>query len=284
VKRPLVFVAVCIALAKSATAASSIVVNEYFNGTGSAGAKMVNAEYIEFAITGSMTSNDLAALTFGDSNGTTSALDSVFRFDKATLDSVLAAAGRSDFLPGTILVVKGTGYGAQNLSYNPLASNTTNNDLWSIELVAGLGAIDHAETTINGTISIANAGDIVWISASNPPANGTDVTGLLDAIGHDSSPGYIASQVIAKFGVSHILGANVATNTSVSNTGNSTVVLSQTAPSTMGTANGGANSVWFTGLRVNNFVLVPEPSRALLLLVGTSACILCRHRKPLPCP
>ena len=271
--------------------AQSIIVNEYYNGSGtvSAGSRMVSDEYIEFAITQRMTSAQLAALTFGDSNDTTSALQGVFQFDKPTLDIALSNAGRSDFLAGTIIVVKGTGLGAQNLSYNPLATNTSNADAWSIQLVAGQGAKDHPETLINGNISIGNNGDVVWISSDNPPANNTDTSGFISAIGHSSgATGSIANAVKTQFGNGAILGDRVNTGNAVINVGTSSIVsLDRVSASnaSMGTANGGLNSLWLTAARASNdFSIAPEPSRALLFAAGVASCLLRRRRNSPPTP
>jgi hypothetical protein len=119
-----------------------IMVNEYKNSNGNvaAGTKMTSDEFLEFVLTTTATATDLANLTFGDSNDTTSALVGMFSFQVATLHSVLSSAGLSAFLPGTIIVVKGNALGAENLSYNPLAGGGANDDAWSIELVAGQGA------------------------------------------------------------------------------------------------------------------------------------------------
>ncbi len=255
-------------------------INEYLNGRGSVSAstRMVSDEYIEFTITQNMTSEALSALTFGDSNTATSALQGVFQFDQATLDKALAGAGRKDFLAGTLIVVKGTDLGAQNLSYNPSATNISDNDLWSLELVAGQGAHDHPEKLINGSLNISSAGDVVWVSSSNPPKNNADTSGFIDAIGHSSDPGYIAKQVVTNFGDPHLLNSDVPTGSSVINAGDATVVLSQTLKATMAAPNSDTNTFWINGLRASNFDAVPEPSRLLLLIAGTAVCFLRRNR------
>jgi hypothetical protein len=141
----------------------TLLVNEYRNSNGaqSFGTKMAADEYIEFVVGEQSTAAQLAALTFGDTNDGTSQLRSVFQFDQATLEQALLSAGRTDFLPGTIIVVKGASLGAQDLGYNPLSTNQGDSDAWSIQLVAGQGAVDHSEVLINGTLSIGNGGDVV---------------------------------------------------------------------------------------------------------------------------
>jgi len=269
-----------LAVAVSAAADGGLVINEYHNGKGtvSTSSRMVSDEYIEFAITKNMTSDALSALTFGDSNSATSALQSVFKFDKVTLDSALECAGRKDFLAGTLFVVKGNDLGSQNLSYNPQANNITNNDLWSIELVAGLGAVNAASKLISGSINIANKGDIIWVSSGNPPANNVDIAGVTDAIGHTTESGYIAKQVVAGMGSAHLLNAEVNTGSSVINSGGQNVNLTTTTVSTLAAPNGDTNTLWINGMRAANFDVAPEPSRFLLLIVGSLACLLRRTR------
>jgi hypothetical protein len=254
-------------------------VNEYGNTGGSiaSGTKMTTDEYIEFILTENMTPAQLAALTFGDSNATTSSLEGVFSFNLATLNSVLTTTGRTHFLAGTLLVVKGAGLGAQNLTYDPLLSNVGNDDLWSIELTAGQGALDHPETVINGNIDIAGAGDLVWISTNNPPSSATDYTGFIHAIGHDNSPGSAATAVTNQFGANHITSvSSLSSGRSIYNSANQVVLLVNDVGS-LGRTNGGTNTTWIDGLR--NAAVVPEPSRGLLMLFGIlGLSIRRRHR------
>ncbi|MDB6075491.1 MAG: hypothetical protein JWO89_3131 [Verrucomicrobiaceae bacterium] len=258
-----------------------IKVNEFYNGTSavSPGTKMASDEYIEFVIVDKTTAAELAALTFGDTNDTTSKLSGVFQFDQATLEAALAGSGLDAFQAGTIIVVKGAGLGAQNLSYNPLADNLSNSDAWSIELVAGQGAKDSAETKINGTINVGTGGDVVWISSSSPPKNNTDTSGFIHAIGYDIAPGKIAKDVIADFGSENILTSNLATGQVLSNVGSSTESLAMNANGTMGTGNGGLNDTWLIGgLRTSAALsLAPEPGRVALLALGSL--VLLRRRK-----
>lgn len=256
--------------------AASIVVNEYKNSSGSSlgGAKMITDEYIEFVLTEDMTVAQLAALTFGDSNDATATLQGVFQFDSATLTSALTPSGLSAFKAGTIIVVKGNALGSQNLSYDPFG-NPTSDDAWSLELVAGLGAKDHAETIINGDINIAINGDVVWI-ASGLPSNNTDTSKFISAIGHDNNPGSIANAVISQFGSGSILSSTVGAPKAIYNTADDIVSLTASNTGSMGTMNGGANSTWINGIRSTS--LVPEPSRALLLLAGAQALVFRRRR------
>lgn len=239
-------------------------VNEYYNGSASVGVstKMARDEYIEFVITEKTSAASLAALTFGDTNDATSQLQGVFKFDQATLDQALTIAGIQQFLPGTILVVKGADLGPQQLGYSPENGN------WSIELTAGQGAVDHSERLINGNITIGNNGDVVWISSSNPPTRNSDVSGLIHAIGHDNAPGLIATTVATAFGTENILNSTISTGRSVSNIGSKTETLQSTVGGTRGVANGGANSLWINGLRGTNITAVPEPSRGMFVLLG----------------
>jgi len=268
---------VLVATTFATSRAASIVVNEYKNSNGSAlgGAKMITDEYIEFVLTADMTVAQLAALTFGDSNDTTSTLQGVFQFDSATLTSALAPSGLSAFKAGTIIVVKGNALGSQNLSYDPLG-NPTSEDAWNLELVAGLGAKDHPETTINGDINIAIGGDVVWI-ASGLPTSSTDTSKFISAIGHDTNPGAIANAVISNFGAGNILSSTVGAPKAVYNTAGDIVSLTSSTTGSMGTMNGGANSTWINSIRSTS--LAPEPSRTLLLFAGAQALLL-RRRRP----
>lgn len=260
-------------------------INEFYNGSGAVapGTKMARDEYIEFVIVAPTTSSQLAAMTFGDSNDATSQLQGVFQFDKATLDQALASAGLGAFVPGTLITVKGANLGGQNLTYNPLANNLGNSDAWSIELVAGQGAKDAPETKINGNITFGNNGEVVWISASNPPANNTDTSGFIHAIGYDNNPGTIANAVIAKFGSENILSTTVPTGRSISNVSGTSESLVVGTTGTMGAANSVANATWITGLQNQSVAmgLVPEPSRALLLSLGFGLLTCRRQRRQL---
>lgn len=252
-------------------------VNEYRNGSSTVGpgTKMVRDEYIEFVITENTSAASLASLTFGDSNDATSMLQSVFRFDQATLDQALANANLTQFLPGTLIVVKGINLGAQQLNYDPL------NGGWAIELVAGQGARDHSETLINGNINFGNNGDVVWISSTQPTRN-SDTSGFIHAIGHDNAPGAIATTVAAAFGSENILASTITTGRSVANVGGEMESLVSTTTATMGQLNGGANSLWIDGLRTGALPQVlptPEPGRAMLSMAGIGAVMLRRHRK-----
>ena len=252
--------------------AAAIMVNEYKNSnTNTLGARMTTDEYVEFVLTQDMTVAQLAALTFGDSNDTTSTIQGVFQFDSATLTSALSPSGLSAFKAGTIIVVKGTALGAQDLTYNPLANPYDDNN-WNIELVAGLGAKDHSETVINGDINIAGGGDVVWI-ASGVPSSSTDTSGFISAIGHDNTPGAIASAVISKFGAGSILNSTIGAPKAVYNTADAVVSLTNSTTGSMGIANGGTNSTWLNTVRG-----IPEPSRVMLLLMGLGSLALRRTR------
>jgi hypothetical protein len=264
--------------------AATLVVNEYWNGSGNpAGATKMNSdEYIEFVLGERATAAQLAQLSFGDSNDNGNSLRSVFRLDEATLNQALLSAGRSDFLPGTIIVVKGAGLGAQQLSYNPLITNATDDTAWAIQLVAGQGAKDHSETLINGTLMIGNSGELVWVSEDSPPANNTDTSGLISALGHGSSTGAVAAAAVTEFGSGVIYTGAVASGTAVRNTGSITSPVAATsATGSRGEVNGGANTLSIHALRLNGFVAVsptPEPSRTLLLAVGAVILVLRRNR------
>lgn len=263
----------CLAMLPAQLLGAGIMVNEYYNGSGTVGpgTKMARDEFIEFVIVQETTAASLAAMTFGDSNDATSQLQGVFQFDQTALQQALDNAQLSAFLPGTLLVVKGIDLGTQSLRYDPLNGN------WGIELVAGQGALDHPEKLISGNISIGNAGDTVWISSSTPTRN-SDTSGFIHAIGHDNAAGVIATTVASVFGSENILPTTISTGTSVANVGNTTESLVATTTSTMGQANGGQNSLWIDGLRTMGFASAPEPGRSMLLLSAAGTLIFRRQR------
>lgn len=269
----LAFALLCPGLAS----ALGLMVNEYRAGSGGATTSgMANDDFIEFVLTSNATSGELAALTFGDTDFQTDRLNSVFQFDQTTLDAVLAGAGQTSFLAGTIIVVKGAGLGPQNLTYNPLASNIANSDSWSIELVAGQGAQDHPGSPINGPLNVDRRGEVIWVSTDDPPANTLDTSGFIAAIGHDNNPGAIADAVTAQFGVAAILPSAFPTARTIQNIGDSTISLAAFTTSTMAAANNAANQLWIEGsLRA---FAVPEPSRTMLSLIALGCACFRRRR------
>ena len=161
-------------------------VNQFRMGTGSAvGFKMADAEFIEFVLMNHATAAELSALTFGDANATTSRLNSVFRFDQTTLDLVLANAGQTSFLAGTFSVVKGAGLGTQNLTSEPQASTLGDTDAWSIEPVAGQGALDHSTTVVNGE----DPGSILKEFLHASRRSGQDADSALSILSHHVQSG-----------------------------------------------------------------------------------------------
>ncbi len=271
----------CLCCAATPSGAVSIMVNEYWNGSAAVNpaTKMAADEYIEFVIVEQSTAAQLAALTFGDANAATSQIQGVFQFDQATLQQVLTQANLTAFQPGTIIVVKGTGLGPQDLSYNPTALNMADENAWNIQLVAGQGARDAPETRINRNLSIDNNGDVVWI-ASGTPARSNDTSGFLYAIGHDNSPGKVARTVRTQFGTENILASTVAAGRAVMNLGTSNELLSASSTGSMGSGNSLANTAWIAGsLRITaTFEQAPEVSRAGMLLAGLAAA-LCKRRR-----
>lgn len=264
-------------LAPRGAGAFGIMVNEFYstNGNVGFGTKMVRDEFIEFVITEATTASDLASLTFGDTNNSTSRINAVFTFDEATLQSVLDQAGLNAFLPGTLIVVKGSALGPQNLTYDPYGGALNNSDAWSIELVAGQGAHDHAETLLDGNINLAGPGEVVWISTSNPPTSRTDTSGFIAALGADNNPGTIADAVISDLGSGLIVDSRVPNGRAVV-MGDAGIATISSSP-TLGTANNAANETWLVdNLRLN---AVPEPSRAATLLIGLLG-VLARRRRP----
>ena len=267
------FAFVCLAVSSGAV---GIMVSEYKNAAdnGTITNKMAADEYIEFVLTENTSASTLASLTFGSANPATSALQGVFGFDLTTLNNVLTSSGQSQFLKGTIIVVKGGNLGAENLTYAPTVANASNHDAWSIELTAGFGARDHSETTVDGTLSVDGAGGVIWIS-STVPANATDTSGFIDAIGHDNAPGAIANAVSTKFGSGHILLANIGAPKTVYNTADSVTALTSDINGSMGAPNGGTNTTWVVNTLRG---AVPEPSRALLCIAGLLVALFNRRR------
>ena len=254
-------------------------VNKFRVGTGSAvSSKMANDEFIEFVLTTDATASELASLTFGDTDHQTSRINSIFSFDQTTLDLVLTNAGKTSFLTGTLIVVKGAGLGSQNLSYNPVSSNTSNGDAWSIELVAGQGARDHPETAVEGVFNLDRRGGIVWVSTDNPPVDRIDTSSFISAIGYDDKPGAVADAVVSQFGAGSILGESFTGARVVQNVGDSSVSLAAGTTATLGAPNTTANALFVEGnLR---FTSVPEPGRVGLVIFAVTAGIWRRRRRP----
>ncbi len=271
-----VMIIFCLSLLSQGLRGMNVMINEFQNANGQmdASSKMARDEFIEFVIVEATSAAELASMTFGDSNSGTSRLRSVFSFDQATLDLALAGSSLTQFLPGTIIVVKGTALGAQELGYDPY-SNTT--DSWKIELVAGQGAKDHPSTQIDGSFSLDNNGDVVWISSTLPTSN-TDTSGFIHALGYDNAPGVIAASVASVFGSGNILNAKLNNNTAVSNVGGQSVSLVTSTSGSMGVANSTANATWLTNTRL---LAIPEPHRAVLIIIGALCGIVRRHRRPL---
>ncbi len=256
--------------------AVGIMVNEYKNAAdnGTITNKMAADEFIEFVLTENATASALASLTFGSTNAATSLLQGVFAFDLATLNTALASAGLSEFRAGTIIAVKGANLGAQNLTYNPTSAGASNHDAWSLELVAGSGALDRSETIVDGNLSVDNQGGVIWVSSS-VPASKTDTSGFLHAFGHDNAPGAIANAVTSLFGAGNILSSTIGAPKSVYNSASTSVTLATDNNSTMAAPNPGANTTWIVD---NLRQLVPEPSRALFLLAGLASIVMKRRR------
>jgi hypothetical protein len=274
-------VAVIVAWAVSPSAHGiGIVINE-FRATNTAiptGSVMATNEFIEFLITAPTTANELASLTFGDTNNATSRISSAFAFDLSTLDGVLNSAGLTEFQVGTLIVVKGTGLGAQNLSYNPLSATISDQDAWAIELVVNQGFSRVATYPQGGPMNLnTNQGDVVWI-AQGTPNRATTTSGFIDALGIETTMGRIANDAVNIFGTSAIL------NTSVPNNGSNAVSRSFSggapilaAPS-RGTA--GTNAAEINALRLDTLSLagIPEPTRASLLAFALLSVALRRRR------
>lgn len=254
-------------------------VNEYriTNGGGLTNS-MATGEFIEFVLTADATPADLANLSFGDTNHQTSQINSVFAFDQTTLESVLTSAGRTTFLAGTVIVVKGTALGAENLTYNPLSTNLADTDAWGIELVAGQGFASQPASLVTGNLDMDRRGEVVWVSTTMP-AGVLDTSGFVSAVGHDDAPGAIATAVAAQFGSDHILNQTFPTTTrQVQNVGTAdSVSLVGATSASMGAPNSVANATWIEGaLRA---MAIPEPSRAVTSLLALASITLRRRRR-----
>jgi hypothetical protein len=265
--------------------AATLMVNEYRNGSGliGTGSKMVRDEYLEFIVVERSSASDLAALRFGDSNDASALMQSVFQFDQATLEAALVGSGTSAFEAGTIIVVKGADFGAQDLTYRPFSTTVSDHAAWSIELLAGEGA-KAVGGAINGNITIGNLGDVVWISSTMPAFN-ADYSGLTHSLGHDIAPGSLANYTINQMGAENILSATVTSGTSILNLGNEAEVLGTSTTGSIAAPNGGSNTTWIEALRGSQSIsttgtgVAPEPSRALSVGVGLLALLIRRRRR-----
>jgi hypothetical protein len=256
-----------------------IVINEFY-ATNTAipnGSVMATNEFIEFLITAPTTASELASLTFGDTNNTTSRLSSAFAFNLSTLDGVLSSAGLTEFQVGTLIVVKGTGLGAQNLSYNPLSATISDQDAWAIELVVNQGFSQVATYPQGGPMNLnTNQGDVVWL-AQGTPSGGTTTSGFVDALGIETNLGRIANDAVNIFGTSAILNTSVANGSNAVNrsfTGGAPTL----AAASRGTAGANANEI--NALRLDTLSLagIPEPTRASLFAIALLSIAFRRRR------
>lgn len=261
--------------------AQQIVVNEWFatDSRIQRGEIMAGDEFIEFLITAPVSSTELANMTFGDTHHNTQQLNAVFAFDFTTLDAVLVDAGLDAFLPGTLIVAKGFELGPQDLFYNPLASNVGDHSAWTIELTAGIGFGLVPSFSGQSALDLsADRGDIVWI-AEGIPADQRDTSGFIDALGVETNFGRIANSVVSEFGGGAILQDSTPN-------GSASVVRADLTsseppsfdiPTMGGPTEGGVGAAGsIMELRMN---AVPEPSRAVLALMGILGTTLRRSRK-----
>lgn len=260
-----------------------IVINE-FHATNTAipnGSVMAADEFIEFLITAPTTASELASLTFGDTNNATSRITSAFAFNLSTLDGVLTSAGLTEFQAGTLIVVKGTGLGAQDLSYNPLSATISDQDAWAIELVVNQGFSRVATYPQGGPMNLStNQGDVVWLAQGTPSSN-TNTSGFIDALGIETNPGGIADDAVSIFGSTSILNSSAANGSSAvgrSSTGGAPTL----AVSSRGAA--GTNTDAISALRLESLDLagVPEPTRFTLLAIAAASLLLRRKRQTSP--
>lgn len=261
-----------------------IVVNEFFATSTNVdpASQMAPDEFIEFLITAPTSAADLAGLTFGDTHHNTQRINSAYSFHLPTLESVLASTGLSNFVPGTLIVVKGVGLGPQELSYNPLSASATDHTAWSIQLVANQGFSLATSYPGSGPLDLSTSkGEVVWI-AQGTPADNRDTSGFIDALGAETNNGRIANDVIAMFGSAAIVNGNAADGTTSVTRGDASsgAEAGFSVPS-LGEPDldpsGSGSSI--TDLRIQS---VPEPSRALLLGLGLLLALLRRQRPQHP--
>jgi hypothetical protein len=260
--------------------ALGIVVNEFFatNTAVDSATQMAPDEFIEFLITAPTTAAELASLTFGDTHHNTQRINSAYGFHLPTLESILASAGLTSFLPGSLIVVKGIGLGPQDLSYNPLSASANDDAAWSIQLVAGQGFSQQATYAGGSALDLSTSqGDVVWI-AQGTPTNNRDTSGFIDALGVETNNGRIANDVEALFGSSAILNATLGDGVAAVTRGDDLLgTAAGFAVPTLGEPEptpAGSSSI--TELRIQS---VPEPSRVLLFGLGLVLTAL-RRRRP----
>ncbi len=260
--------------------ALGIVVNEFFatNTAVDSTTQMAPDEFIEFLITAPTTAAELASLTFGDTHHNTQRINAAYGFHLPTLESILASAGLTRFLPGSLIVVKGIGLGPQELSYNPMSASASDHAAWSFQLVAGQGFSQLASYPGSGPLDLSTSqGDVVWI-AQGTPTNNRDTSGFIDALGVETDNGRIASDVEALFGSSALVNATLGDGVASVTRGDDLLgtaagfavpTLGEPEPPPAGTSS-------ITELRVQS---VPEPSRVLLIGLGLLSTAL-RRRRP----
>lgn len=260
-------IAILAGLLSARGAMASLVINEFNQST------LSRNEWAEFLVTTDITLGTLGNFWFGNTNATTSAIQTMTQFDTTEIiNSFSYFNSTSDIIKaGTLIVVGGNGV-ATDFIYNPLYTNPTDSNAWNFTLSQGTGITTNTPFTLN---QVTGA---LWVSSARP-MNSTDVSSFVSAVAYLNSTGAMSGGAIADFittqsltngsfqtihrGVGGGYDGNLASNRSLANTGTGTNVSfggSESATTTLGVLNGGTNTSSIGELRA-----VPEPAALIPL-------------------
>ena len=147
-----------------------LIVNEVYRGATAAPASTEpwhGDDAVEFLLTQDLTAAELMAYTFGDSDQSTAAKTTAWRFEN--LETIAPT-----FRAGTLITVRGASH-PQDLSYTPVQG--ANEDQWNLQFSAGGGHVVLAERAPEATFALDSLNEVVWVDSQH--------TGLTDlAVAH----------------------------------------------------------------------------------------------------
>jgi len=258
-------------------ARASLIINEVFNSNNG------NREWIEFLVTTDIALGALDSYWFGDANASTGGIQTISRFDSASiLSNVSHFTSTSDIIKaGTILVVGGNQI-ATDTNYNPNFLDPTDDASWNLTFSRGIGF------NSSRPANLANPSDVVWLSSSQP-TGATDFSNLVAAVAYLNSTdpyggGALSDHVTLQSGSNSSFqtihkgngfDGRLGNNVSISNLGNNAIQFGNSeGAATRGLANGGANTAYIHSLRA-----VPEPGAFVPLLLAGAIALHFRMRR-----